>query len=167
MFNLTLFVYGTLKRGYWNHDHFCRGALDIQEAMVLGRLYELPSGIPVLQAPKKSILAVGTKDISADMSVQEQQSSQHAIQHWKAPEAGEVVCGEMLIFDDPAQRIPPIDRLEGFRPGYMSMYRRVLVPVFTGQEITAAWVYIADSEEIIRSCRHLTGGRWEHESRVR
>jgi gamma-glutamylcyclotransferase (GGCT)/AIG2-like uncharacterized protein YtfP len=73
----------------------------------------------------------------------------------------------MLTFDDPAERIPPIDRLEGFRPGYMSMYRRVLVPVFTGQEITAAWVYIADSEEIIRSCRRLASGRWEHESRIR
>lgn len=130
---------------------------------MLGRLYELPSGIPVLQVPEESILAVGTKDISADMSVQEQ-TSRHAIQHWKAAKAGEVVCGEMLTFDDPAQRVPPIDRLEGFRPGYMSMYRRVLVPVFAGQKITTAWVYIADSEEIIQSCRHLTSGRWEHEN---
>ena len=26
---LRLFVYGTLKRGYWNHDPFCRGVLAI------------------------------------------------------------------------------------------------------------------------------------------
>ncbi|MBW1690464.1 MAG: hypothetical protein JRJ70_06865 [Deltaproteobacteria bacterium] len=23
-----------VKRGYWNHDHFCRGVLDIQDAVV-------------------------------------------------------------------------------------------------------------------------------------
>jgi len=44
----TLFVYVTLKRGCWNHERFCRGVLDVQEAVVRGRLYEMPSGIPVL-----------------------------------------------------------------------------------------------------------------------
>ena len=44
---LRLFVYGTLKRGYWNHDPFCRGVLAIQEAQVRGRLFEGP-GFPVL-----------------------------------------------------------------------------------------------------------------------
>ncbi|MBW1987856.1 MAG: gamma-glutamylcyclotransferase, partial [Deltaproteobacteria bacterium] len=44
----TLFVYGTLKRGCWNHERFCRGVLSVEEAVVRGRLYELPSGIPVL-----------------------------------------------------------------------------------------------------------------------
>jgi len=45
---LRLFVHGTLKRGCWNHDRFCRGVLDVQEAVVRGRLHEIPSGIPVL-----------------------------------------------------------------------------------------------------------------------
>ncbi len=31
---LKLFVYGTLKRGYWNHDPFCQGVLKIREAQV-------------------------------------------------------------------------------------------------------------------------------------
>ncbi len=39
---LRLFVYGTLKRGYWNHAPFCRGALAVQEAQVRGRLFEGP-----------------------------------------------------------------------------------------------------------------------------
>ncbi len=47
---LTLFVYGTLKSGYWNHDPFCEGALEIREARIRGRLYEGP-GFPVLEGP--------------------------------------------------------------------------------------------------------------------
>ena len=51
---LRLFVYGTLKRGYWNHERFCRGVLSVEEAVVWGRLYELPSGIPVLRCPRRT-----------------------------------------------------------------------------------------------------------------
>ncbi|MBW1705052.1 MAG: gamma-glutamylcyclotransferase [Deltaproteobacteria bacterium] len=65
---LRLFVYGTLKRGYWNHDRFCRGVLDVQEAVVRGRLYEMPSGIPVLKVPKEGILAHGTAGPIADVA---------------------------------------------------------------------------------------------------
>ncbi len=39
------------------------------------------------------------------------------------------VYGELLTFDDPESRLPAIDRLEGFRPGASSLYRRVLVLV--------------------------------------
>ena len=57
---LRLFVYGTLKRGFWNHDRFCRGVLTVEDAVVRGRLFETSSGIPVLQVPEEDILAVGT-----------------------------------------------------------------------------------------------------------
>ena len=53
---LRLFVYGTLKRGYWNHDLFCEGVLEIREAQIRGRLYEGP-GFPVLEVPDEDILA--------------------------------------------------------------------------------------------------------------
>jgi len=75
----TLFVYGTLKRGYWNHDRFCRGVLDVQEAMVRGRLYEMPSGIPVLQVPDVDILAHGTADPLADVATQARLSDRVAL----------------------------------------------------------------------------------------
>lgn len=38
---LRLFVYGTLKRGYWNHQRFCAQARSIEPAVVWGRLYHL------------------------------------------------------------------------------------------------------------------------------
>ena len=37
---LKLFVYGTLKRGYWNHDRFCQGVLSVEEADALKGLLE-------------------------------------------------------------------------------------------------------------------------------
>lgn len=33
---LRLFVHGTLKRGFWNHDRFCRGVLTVENAVVSG-----------------------------------------------------------------------------------------------------------------------------------
>ena len=65
---LRFFVYGTLKRGFWNHDRFCRGVLDIREAEMRGRLYEMHSGIPVLKVPDGDVLAHGTSDVLADLS---------------------------------------------------------------------------------------------------
>ena len=66
---LRLFVYGTLKREYWNHDPFCRGVLAVQEAQVRGRLFEGP-GFPVLEVPDEDILAHGTGDPLADVGTQ-------------------------------------------------------------------------------------------------
>lgn len=162
-----LFVYGTLKRGCWNHDRFCRAALHIQEATVRGQLYELPSGIPVLQVSEDDMLAAATGDFPADVAVQKRLASMLTSQRLEPPMDGEVVHGELFTFDDPAQRMPAIDRLEGFRPGQASMYRRVLTPVFTKDKVVAAWVYVTDSEQSLRSCKRLKDGRWEQESHVR
>jgi gamma-glutamylcyclotransferase (GGCT)/AIG2-like uncharacterized protein YtfP len=35
---LTMFFYGTLKRGNANHDLFCQGYLRVEEASVRGQL---------------------------------------------------------------------------------------------------------------------------------
>jgi gamma-glutamylcyclotransferase (GGCT)/AIG2-like uncharacterized protein YtfP len=39
---LTMFFYGTLKRGERNHDRYCGGALRVEEGAVRGELYDLP-----------------------------------------------------------------------------------------------------------------------------
>jgi hypothetical protein len=49
---LRVFVNGTLKRGMWNHERFCAGALAIEEAAVCGGIYEMDCGLPVLQVPE-------------------------------------------------------------------------------------------------------------------
>ena len=63
---LRLFVYGTLKRGYWNHQRFCAQARSVEPAVVWGRLYHLHAGFPALEVPEGLILARGTSDPLTD-----------------------------------------------------------------------------------------------------
>ena len=85
---LRLFVYGTLKRGYWNHQRFCALALSIEPTC-----------------------------------------------DW------DLIHGGLVTFTDPQRDLPPIDRLEGFRPGGHSMYQRVMVAVLCGRTSITAWTY--------------------------
>jgi len=147
---LRLFVYGTLKRGFWNHDRFCRGVLAVEDALVRGRLFETSSGIPVLQVPEEDILAVGTTNPLADVATQAHvtarlftpQSTIINPQYEGAP--WDSVYGELLTFDDPESRLPAIDRLEGFHPGAPCLYRRVLVPVRINGTVLPAWLYVGE-----------------------
>ena len=147
---LRLFVYGTLKRGCWNHERFCRGVLSVEEAVVRGRLYELPSGIPVLEVPEADVLAHGTADPLADVATQARLAAEFAARA-AHPKPGEnsapsgrwgPVYGELLTFDDPETRLPAIDHLEGFLPDGRSLYRRVLVPASTRGRRVLVWLYV-------------------------
>ena len=158
----SLFVYGTLKRGYWNHDAFCQGVLEIREAQVRGRLYEGP-GFPVLEVPDEDVLAYGTANPLADVATQAGLSGR--VGSCSRPDresatagAWGAVYGELLIFDDPESRLPAIDRLEGFRPGGSSLYRRVLVPVTVEGACELAWVYTVAATGIKR--RRIVPGCW-------
>lgn len=53
------------------------------------------------------------------------------------------VYGEMITLQDPDRTLPPLDRLEGFKPGGISLYRRVLVPIkLRGCQVLSAWTYV-------------------------
>jgi len=110
---LGIFTYGTLKRGYWNHDRFCRDALYVEEATVLGRLYELPSRIPVLQVPEDSIIAVGTSDPLADVATQERLSVDLSTDTNCDEALWQMIRGELVTFTDPRLLLPdrPVGRL--------------------------------------------------------
>ena len=159
---LRLFVYGTLKRGYWNHDAFCEGVLEIREAQVRGRLYEGP-GFPLLEVPDEDVLACGTADPLADVA------TQAGLSDWvgSSPEpdlgsatagAWGAVYGELLTFDDPEFRLSATDRLEGFRPEGSSLYRRVLAPVRVNGVRELAWVYIVGTTGIKQL--RIVSGSW-------
>jgi gamma-glutamylcyclotransferase (GGCT)/AIG2-like uncharacterized protein YtfP len=146
-----MFFYGTLKRGHANHDLFCRGYLRAEEATVRGRLYDLPSGYPALVVPEEDVRATGTADPLEDAS--EQQLGHDGAQR---PE-GTLVSGELLTFDDPEERLPALDRLEGYDPAGPSLYRRVLIPAETsGGEGVLAWAYVSEGT----SGTYLPGGSW-------
>ena len=68
--HLRLFVYGPLKKGFWNFDRFCTRTISIEPATTWGRLYHLPAGFPALEVPESSVLAIGTADPLADTRTQ-------------------------------------------------------------------------------------------------
>ena len=164
---LRLFVYGTLKRGFWNHDRFCRGVLAVEDALVRGRLFETSSGIPVLQVPEEDILAVGTTNPLADVATQAHVTARMSNPEPtpdRLPNKGTgapwgPVYGELLAFDDPETRLPAIDRLEGFHPGGPCLYRRVLFPVQVNGADLPAWLYVSE-DPISGRLTPLGGSRW-------
>jgi gamma-glutamylcyclotransferase (GGCT)/AIG2-like uncharacterized protein YtfP len=150
---VTLFFYGTLKRGHANHDWFCRGALSVEEATLRGELYDLPFGFPALVVPEEDIYATGIADPIHDASEQ-QRLNDSGLHRSEGPR----VYGELFTFDDPEARLPALDRLEGFHPdGGPNLYRRVLVPVECAERaLVAAWVYAIEKPSGV----FLPGGRW-------
>jgi gamma-glutamylcyclotransferase (GGCT)/AIG2-like uncharacterized protein YtfP len=135
---LRLFVYGTLKRGYWNHQRFCAQARSIEPAVVWGRLYHLHAGFPALEVPEGLILARGTADPLADARRQQEIGTPR---FGRPTGDWDLIQGELVTFTDPQRDLPPIDRLEGFRPGGHSMYQRVMVAVLRGRNSIPAWTY--------------------------
>ncbi len=157
---LRLFVYGTLKCGYWNHEPFCSRAIAIEEATVRGRLYELLSGIPVLEVPEQDIITHGSADILGDLALQCRLAGDRA--GYLECNAGkwQQIEGELITLPNPMIAVPPIDRLEGFHPGGASLYRRVLVPVKLSDEcFTVAWCYVA-SCGLLRDAKPTGRASW-------
>lgn len=139
-------VYGTLKRGGWNHDRYMTGYLSVEETVIRGRLRWLSPGIPMLEVPPEDILAVGTTDYLADAALQARLTAETAGQptHPEPPGEWDLIPAELFTFDDPEARLPPLDRLEGFRPGGRSLYSRILLRL-SGRP---SWIYATPSVEL-------------------
>lgn len=151
---LNLFVYGTLKRGQRNHERFCQDPTTAQQATVRGRLYELPYGFPALVVPEADVLATGTVNYLTDIKTQNRTQArlQGSSLGW------DTIYGELFTFDDPEERLPTFDDLEGFRPGEKGLYERVLVTTTLSETNTTlpAWVYVTEYPSGI----YLPRGRW-------
>ncbi len=137
---ISIFVYGTLKQGYCNHERYCKTAFSIEPAWVWGRLYHLRAGYPGLEIPKTDILARGTRNPLADESVQNSTLVPPAAMDIPKGDWNKIQ-GELITFTNPELDLPPIDRLEGFTPGGWCLYIRVLVPVAVGNIVKPVWLY--------------------------
>ena len=126
--------------------------LKIEEATVRGRLYDLPFGFPGLVVAQEGVVAIGTRDYLADARAQHRPT----VSEDAPPPGGGAVYGELLTFDDPEERLPALDSLEGFMPGAPSLYQRVLVPVELPETKLLAWTYVIPSA----TGAHLPDGRW-------
>lgn len=138
--------------------------LAIEDALVCGCLYIRPDRIPFLEVPERDVLATGTADPAADSATQQRLARDFESRRLTEPPAFPpvsgrgVVYGELLVFDDPETRLPAIDRLESFRPGGRSLYRRVLVPVRVKDSFTVAWTYAVETKPL--DWPKLTSGCW-------
>jgi gamma-glutamylcyclotransferase (GGCT)/AIG2-like uncharacterized protein YtfP len=154
--HLRLFVYGTLKKGFWNFDRFCTRAVRIEPATTWGRLYQLPAGFPALEVPESSILATGTADPLADTRTQN--TIELAENAMTRPEGDwDLVHGELMTFANPGFDLPPIDRLEAFDPNGRCVYTRVLVAVETNDLIRPVWLY---NYKLGHNMERIASGRW-------
>ena len=158
---LRLFVYGSLKRGFNNHDRYCRGVHSIERTHTPGKLYRLPSGYPALVLPENRFLARGTCDPLADLEAQRRiENHARGATDGTAPRGLGRVDGELLTFADPIGRLLAIDGLEEFRAGQKSRYDRVLVLVYSParRAEVPAWTYVAGDLSPHR--RLILTGKW-------
>jgi gamma-glutamylcyclotransferase (GGCT)/AIG2-like uncharacterized protein YtfP len=162
---LQVFVYGTLKQGFINHDRYCGGVLSIEPAAILGRLYEHSCGYPVVEVPRELILAEGTSNYMQDMTVLRVCNARMSDARMPPPQPLRPygywvsVSGELMTFDDPASRLPALDELEGFYPGEPTLYRRVLVATQSNRSILLpAWTYVLGTSD--EELRLLNASAW-------
>jgi gamma-glutamylcyclotransferase (GGCT)/AIG2-like uncharacterized protein YtfP len=161
---LRLFVYGSLKRGFNNHELYCRGVRSVETACTQGNLYRLPTGYPVLALPASRFLAWGSRDALADLAAQQRLDdgavpTGTSITNSLVPGRSRV-WGEILTFANPVDRLRAIDALEGFRPGHKSRYARVLIRVYSRLDRleVLAWTYVAGP--LAAGRRLIPTGRW-------
>ena len=127
----------------------------MREATVRGRLYDLSYGFPALVVPEEDVLTTGTTNYLADAEEQ-----QHVVLDSRAPSTRwDTVYGELMTFDDPENRLPALDTLEGYVPSEEGLYERVLVPVEIAGELALAWTYRGTGITGV----YLPGGSWPAE----
>lgn len=152
---LRVFVYGTLKRGFHNHERLCQAATACHPATTWGQLYHLPAGYPALIIPDGHALALGTGNPLADARTQQNFKSAETCR----PEGDwDTVHGEVLAFEDAESALPPLDWLEGFTPGEPGLYDRVLIQVQSQNRWMTAWVYVMHE---VRKGVRVKDGNWQ------
>ncbi len=146
---LRVFVYGTLKRGFSNHDLYCSGVLRVYPAWVRGKLFSLSSEVPVMRIPDEDILLKGSTSVAADIEAQDKFDSflrRKVNKSGLSCEAGDwrKIRGELHIFDNPETRLPLLDSVEDFQPSQPSVYMRALIFInLPNGSQTTAWTYLA------------------------
>jgi gamma-glutamylcyclotransferase (GGCT)/AIG2-like uncharacterized protein YtfP len=154
---LSVFVYGTLKRGGRYHARYCPTIIDAEPAAVWGRLYHLPQGYPMLEVPPETILRSGTLDFHRDLAAQTRLASQSHSASLKLAEPWRRIEGEVLRFPS-AEALALLDELEGFLPEAAGLYDRVLVPTLSPNAMLV-WTYIAPGGRIPHGAREI-GSHW-------
>lgn len=165
-FNTTrVFVYGTLKEGYYNHRVISPYAEEMKPAKLCGRIYDLSAGFPALEIPQEHELAPGAGESAADAALLYEQSVIHGCAALLPQAEGDwdTVYGELYVLREPEESLAAADYLEGFRAEGSGLYRRVAALCETEEGIVTAWVYVMDGIMEKRGKR-IKNGVWEAKS---
>jgi len=125
-----VFVYGTLKRGFSNHERIFKGYdIKITEAWAYGELYDLGRGFPAMLLGHSS---------EEDVETQTDRK----------------VHGELIEFEDD-KLLEKLDRLEGFiqEGSSANFYDRIERSIHCENGELKAWVYVLNPN---RCHRHTT-----------
>ncbi len=164
--DFRLFVYGTLKQGFVNHERFFPGGAESRPACVPGVLFDTPWNHPVARIPSNCILAYGSSSVCADLAVQCQFRSwvdpNAAVKSTDSPYfSGQILQGEILILDDPDRDLPKLDAFEEYTPGSSSSrFQRILVWTLWGDLWIAAWMYAGGSIFENHKFQEIPTGSW-------
>ena len=131
-----VFVYGTLKRGFSNHNRiFSEYKIKVTEAWTYGELYDLDWGFPAMVVDLNN----NSNDPDSDK-----------------------VSGELIEINDP-ELLTTLDWLEGFKsPGNrFNLYDRVKRDVYVQNEKFNSWVYVINPNQITSiPLRKISTGIW-------
>lgn len=126
----------------------------VEEATIIGRLYDMGVGFPALELPTEALLAQGTSDSMADLQTMQKHTDNH--ESWRPlPEFGPnwgIVHGQVLTFPYPGHQLEGMDRLEGFRPGGRCLYQRALAIARWIGQTGPVWVYVM---KVLRGKRRI------------
>ena len=121
----NMFVYGTLKRGFYNHNTYLRHAESNGSAVFLDNGKTID---------KYSLKLLGERNIPAFLELEE----------WMPQETGSRIEGE--IFEISGDVLQAMDILEGVATGHYFRARR-LVQMSGSEETLDCWVYLQECQQ--------------------
>lgn len=134
-----LFAYGTLRSSHKEHSRFCPNALSVKSAQVLGNLFELKEGYPILILPRKSRLLSATRDCVQDWSTVR---TIHLPRSIKSTPELRLIEGELIELPLETDSLAKTDAWEGFQSGQETTYQRFIAPALLADGTLApTWVY--------------------------
>ncbi|MDR2142490.1 MAG: gamma-glutamylcyclotransferase [Deltaproteobacteria bacterium] len=152
---VKIFVYGTLKRGFPNHELYIPPNSLLEPAWLFGWLFDTGYNFPTLVIAEENIRAQGSQSLRADLTFDPGPPPLEPPEPTQPVELTKV-RGEVITLAEPGETLRRLDQLEGFNPAGRSMYRRVLTWVMA-ETITWAWVYVNGD---LNLSRLIASGEW-------
>lgn len=146
-----LFVYGTLKRGLANH-RYMESATYVATGFVVGTMWWLSPGIPIIRVPSPAILVRGNPaDPSGDPQRLNETEQRPPNNHNTPMVEGEIYS---LTREQFIRIIPRLDELEEHNTVEPSVYHRVAVMAMAHESVEMepmpVWTYVDASPRVLR-----------------